>query len=61
MLMSVLISIADWLLLVTVGLSLVAVGVYGTIAQGWHEREDAATTRYHRSCDKMFCEWVEDE
>ena len=59
MLMSVLSSIADWLLLMFVGLSLVAVGVYGTIRVGWHEREDAATARYHRSCDKMFCEWVE--
>lgn len=61
MLMSVLISFGYWLLLMFVGLSLVAIGVYMTIRVGWHEREDAATRRYHRSCDKMFCGWVDDD
>jgi hypothetical protein len=43
----------------TFGLMLLTAGIYMTVGTWWHEREDVATRRYHRSCDKMFCGWVE--
>ena len=43
-------AIIDWLGLVALGLTMVAVGVYSLIAPGWHAREIEETSRYHVNC-----------
>jgi hypothetical protein len=50
-----LLNVLNWLLVMTVGLSLLLSGLYMSVGKWWHEREDAATLRYHKMCDPSSC------